>query len=307
MILREPLTEQAEQAELAKPVEQAQLPSAVLARTAAARPSVMALSADLALALAAAQAGGAAALALQGHVATRTKADGSPVSAADLAADAAIRAVLTGSPDDAILSEEIDDDPSRLEARRLWIIDPIDGTRDYLNGSGEWAVQVALAVDGVLVASVVSIPREGLSIAGSPDGGAWIADASGTRRLEPVAAAEQVLITSKSSRNREQVDRVRSALPEFGWMPATSVGVKVWRMLQGRADLFVHARAIHEWDVAAPAGILAAAGGIATDLRGGTLAYNTPTALCPGLVFSRRSDHAELVARMEAAGVELMV
>jgi 3'-phosphoadenosine 5'-phosphosulfate (PAPS) 3'-phosphatase len=264
------------------------------------------LSPDLAIAIDAAAAAGAVALRMQGAVAERTKEDGSPVSDADLAADAAVREVLSRRcPDDAILSEEVADSPARLAHRRVWIIDPIDGTRDYLEGRTEWAVQVALAVDGVLTASALAIPHDGAVVAGGPADGCWLQDAGGMRRFAMAPTAGQVLITSKSSRNREQVAKVRAALPEFAWVPTTSVGVKVWRMLQGAADLFVHARQIHEWDAAAPAGVLAAAGGTATDLVGGDLRYNTASSWCPGLVFSRRADHAAIVARLQAADVGL--
>jgi 3'-phosphoadenosine 5'-phosphosulfate (PAPS) 3'-phosphatase len=259
---------------------------------------------ELDTAMAAAQAGGAVALAMQGQVTSRTKSDGSPVTDGDLAADAAVRQVLAARrSDDAILSEEMPDDPGRLSARRLWIIDPIDGTKDYLAGAAEWAVQVAVAVDGRLAAAALAIPREGVVIAGGPGLGCWLRDAAGTRPYAAIPCPAPCLITSRSPRNADHVARVRTALPEFAWSPTTSVGVKVWRMLQGVADLFVHPRSIAEWDAAAPAGVLAAAGGTATDLAGAPLVYNSPAGRCPGLIFSTRTDHAALCARLGAAGV----
>ena len=76
-------------------------------------------------------------------------------------------------------------------------------------------------------------------------------------------------------------------------------------MVRGEADLYVHARSIAEWDVAAPAAVLIAAGGHATDLAGAPFRFNSPSGRCPGLVFSTRDDHPELIARLRAGGVEL--
>jgi 3'(2'), 5'-bisphosphate nucleotidase len=244
---------------------------------------------------------------MQGGIAATAKADGSPVTPGDLAADAIVRQYLTlNFPQDAILSEEEADAPIRLGNRRLWIIDPIDGTRDYITGSPEWAVQVALAVDGRLVLGVLDLPGEGRCLVGAPGHGAWILDAQGQRPLGIDPGNADVLITSQSKRNRQAVAMVSAALPEFRSLNATSVGVKVWRMISGHAGLYVHPRALAEWDAAAPAAVLLAAGGEVTDLAGERLRFNSTSGYCPGLVYSKRSDHAALIARMRAAGVELV-
>ncbi len=264
------------------------------------------LTQEMTVAVRAAREAGAVALGMQGGTVERTKGDGSPVSDADLAADAVIRHQLaTFFPDDGILSEEITDDRARLAKRRVWIIDPIDGTRDYLNGMPGWAVQVALAIDGVLVLGVLDIPCEGICLSGMPGIGGTVLGPHGARELAAVAGTADVLITSGSKRNQEAVASVRAALPEFAAMRATSVGVKVWRMLSGQADLYVHPRAIAEWDVAAPAAVLLAGGGAATDLAGRPFRFNGESARCPGLVFSTRADHAAVIERMRLAGVGL--
>ncbi len=264
------------------------------------------LTQEITVAVAAAREAGATALSMQSGAVERTKGDGSPVSDADLAADAVIRHHLTTYfPEDAILSEEIPDDRRRLSNRRVWIIDPIDGTRDYLAGAGGWAVQIALAIDGELALGVVDIPAEGVCVSGLPGIGGTVRDAAGERALERIARSANVLITSTSKRNHEAVARVRAALPEFSTMRATSVGVKAWRMLCGQADLYVHPRPISEWDVAAPAALMLAAGGCASDLGGRAFRFNTPAGSCPGLVFSTRPDHALMVERLRVSGVVL--
>jgi 3'-phosphoadenosine 5'-phosphosulfate (PAPS) 3'-phosphatase len=262
---------------------------------------------ELSVAIRAAREAGATALQMQAAVEAVKKADGSPVTPGDLAADAIVRSHLSlNFPGDAILSEEEADAPDRLGNPRLWIIDPIDGTKDYVAGSGEWAVQVALAVDGRLALGVLDLPAEGLCLVGVPGHGAWILDAEGQRPLHIDAANQDVLITSESQRNREAVARVRAALPEFRSLHATSVGVKVWRMISGHAGLYVHPRPLAEWDAAAPAAVLLAAGGQVTDLAGGPLRFNSADGRCLGLVYSKRDDHGALIERMAAAGVELM-
>jgi myo-inositol-1(or 4)-monophosphatase len=263
------------------------------------------LTQEMTIALRAAQEAGEVAMGMQGGVSRRDKADGSPVSDADIAADAVVTQQLNAFfPHDAILSEERVDEASRLQARRLWIIDPIDGTRDYLAGEPGWAVQVALAIDGALALGVVAMPRFGICLAGLPGVGGTMLTAAGAAPLAVAPGGDDVLIGSGSKRNREAMARVRAALPEFANLTSTSVGVKALRLLEGAADLYVHPRAISEWDVAAPAAVLIAAGGHATDLAGRAFRFNTPSASCPGLVFSTRDDHQALIARLASAGVE---
>jgi 3'-phosphoadenosine 5'-phosphosulfate (PAPS) 3'-phosphatase len=264
--------------------------------------------ADLAAARRAAHDAAVVAMAMQRGIASRPKGDGSPVTDADLAADAAIAAVLAGHRGhDAVLSEEAADGPARLGARRLWIIDPIDGTREYAAGGSAWAVQIALVEDGRLVLGVLDMPALGCVLWGVPGQGAGIADAAGERALQaPSAAAPPVLVGSDSVRNRDHLARVRAALPEYACITSTSVGVKVERMLAGAASLYVHPRPIREWDAAAPAAVLAAAGGDATALDGRPLAWNTPAARCAGLLFALPGlpgGHPAMAARLAAAGL----
>lgn len=262
------------------------------------------LSRETTIALRAAQEAGAVALGMQGGIVKRDKADGSPVTDGDLAADAVLRSHLAlHFPGDAILSEECPDDQARLTAERLWIIDPIDGTKDYVAGLPGWAVQIGLAIGGRIVLGVLAIPREGVCLVGVPGSGGTLLQGERAQELRAVPGKRDVLVGSDSARNREAMAKVRGALPEFGSMRATSVGVKVWRMLAGEADLYVHPRSISEWDVAAPAAVLLAAGGRASDLAGRDFRFNVPEASVGGLVFSTRPDHDAIVARLGAAGV----
>lgn len=267
-------------------------------------PAPMDLHRELALARHAARAAGAEALRLQAGVPRRDKADGSPVSDGDLAADRIVReAISCEFPGDAILSEECADDRARLASRRLWIIDPIDGTRSYVEGGSEWCVQIALAVDGQAVLGVLDLPARGLQVWAARGLGGGSRDAGGDGALRPMDGVRDVLAGGSSERNRPHLQRVLAALPEFTRLPAHSVGVKAAQILLGEADLFVHPRRIAEWDAAAPAAVIAHAGASATDLAGAPLRFNSASGQVPGLVFSRRADHAGICARLAAAGI----
>lgn len=262
------------------------------------------LTRELSVARSAARAAGAEAQRLQGTAGKRDKADGSPVTDGDLAADRIVReAILQAFPDDAILSEERADDHVRQHRDRVWIVDPIDGTRSYAAGGNEWCVQVALAVGGRLAVGILDMPSRGIQVWGAGGLGGGIADLQGERALHPVAGARDVLAGSSSERNSGALKRVLAALPEFTHLPAQSVGVKALQILLGEADLFVHPRRIAEWDAAAPAAVLIHAGASATELGGGELRFNSAQGRVPGLVFSRRDDHARICARLAAAGI----
>jgi 3'(2'),5'-bisphosphate nucleotidase len=252
---------------------------------------------DVDVALLAAERAGAAALALQGRVCEETKLDRSPVSEADRAAhDILVATLQEAFPDDGLLSEEGEDDERRLEKRRVWLVDPIDGTRAYLDGGVDWAVQVALAVDGEALLGVIVQPALARSYYGIVGRGAWRVVDGIRRPVRPVRQASGVLIASR--RNRERTAEVSAALPEFELMHRSSVGVKVAHLLDGDADCYVHLRPMAEWDVAAPAALLLGAGGSATDLHGAALRYNSPEARCPGIVFSIRIEHGAIIERL---------
>ena len=265
------------------------------------------LARELAVARAAARAAGRIAAELQSSAGRTDKPDGSPVTDGDFAADRAIQSTLRAAfPDDAILSEEVPDDGARRRVSRTWIIDPIDGTREYAAGRASWCVQIALAIEGRFVLGVLDQPSRARAWWGVPGDGAWI-DRDGTvspLRL-PSSGCTTTLVAGSSARNRNALIQVRTILPEFAMITEHSVGIKVGRILAGDADLYAHARPIHAWDAAAPAAVLIAAGGTATDLAGHELRSDGPDERQAGLIFSRRADHAAIVARFAAAGISV--
>jgi 3'(2'), 5'-bisphosphate nucleotidase len=240
-----------------------------------------------------------------GAVRVAWKGKGDPVTEADAEANALIvDAIRREFPGDAVLAEESADDRSRLGRDRLWLVDPLDGTREFIDRNGEFVVLVALAAGGRPVAGAVLHPTSGMLFHARAGGGAWAEDASGARRLcvsDRVDLAGFRLLVSRSHRSK-RIDVVRAALGIEKEEPCGSVGLKMARLAAGSADLYVHlGGGTKEWDLAAPEILIAEAGGTVTDLDGDPLLYNRPDVRTPpGFVASNGTRHAEILARLAA-------
>jgi 3'(2'), 5'-bisphosphate nucleotidase len=173
-------------------------------------------------------------------------------------------------PDDAVLSEEAKDGPERLTASRVWIIDPLDGTREYGEGRADWAVHVALWVDGELAAGAVAIPAEGLTLD----------TVNPLPRPEPAA---RLRLAVSRSRPPAFVAALAEAL-DAELVPMGSAGVKATAVLRGQVDAYVHAGGQYEWDSAAPVAVARAAGLHTSRVDGSPLVYNRPDPMLPDLV-----------------------
>ena len=197
-------------------------------------------------------------------------------------------ALAEARPGDAVLSEEAPDDRRRLHAERVWIIDPLDGTRQYGEpGRSDWAVHVALAVHGEPVAGAVALPGEGvtLSTADPP-------------ALPPVAEAAGRTRRVIASRSRPGPD-ARSVAAALGaeLVALGSVGAKTAAVIRGDVDAYVHSGGQSEWDSAAPVAVALACGLHASRLDGRALRYNRPDVELPDLLIC----HPELAAAALAA------
>ena len=211
-----------------------------------------------------------------GTAAATAKAGGSPVTEADHAANAVIvDAIRAAYPADAILSEESKDSADRLSASRVWIVDPLDGTKEFIAGNGEFSIMIGLAVDGVPVLGVVYMP----------DGDRLYAAARGMGATVEASHEKQGLRTDKlhwpprmvGSRSHadEMTLRIRDALGVSDVVPSGSVGIKCALIAEGKRDLYVHpVPYLKEWDTCAPEVILREAGGEVTDCLGEPLRYN---------------------------------
>jgi len=195
--------------------------------------------------------------------------------------DFLMAALAEARPDDAVLSEEGADDPVRLRSERVWIVDPLDGTREFSElDRDDWAVHVALWQGGELIAGAVALPAQGITLS-TPTVAAPPAAPEAPRivvsRTRPPAIALQVR------------DALNGVLVEMG-----SAGAKVAAVVQGRADVYVHAGGQYEWDSAAPVAVARAAGLHTSRIDGSPLLYNRPDPLLPDLVVCR-PEYAEAV------------
>jgi len=251
---------------------------------------------ELAVAAAAALVGGAAILSYYGgaprDLDVELKAPDDPVTAADHASNRAILDLLARErPDDPVLSEESEPPSESARTGRLWVVDPLDGTREFIDGLGEFAAMVGLAEGGRSILGAVYRPDPGILDIGFSDGGAWRA------RVRPEAAVDPEerglprdlrleslrvpprrggpvrLVHSRSHRPAE-LDRLEAALGALESVPSGSVGVKCGLIAGGDADLYVHpVPYLKEWDTCAPEAVLRGAGGRVTDCLGERLTY----------------------------------
>ena len=177
-------------------------------------------------------------------------------------------------PGDAVLSEEAADDPIRLRSTRVWIVDPLDGTREFSElGRADWAVHVALWSAGDVVAGAVALPAQGVTLA-TPR----------VPALPPAPAVPRIVV----SRTRPPAvalqvrDALGATLVEMG-----SAGAKVAAVVQGHAEVYVHAGGQYEWDSAAPVAVARAAGLHTSRIDGSELRYNQTNLLLPDLLVCR--------------------
>ena len=201
------------------------------------------------------------------------------VTAADREANELIvRRLAIEFPDDGILAEESADTELRLEKARVWMIDPMDGTKNFIKRDGDFAVQIGLAVNGESVAGVVYQPVRDVLYRAARETGSWIQapgkDATRMSVSDVVAPHEMVLASSRSHRS-PRMERVVSSFGFKDEVRRGSVGVKIGLITEQEADLYLHlSPSTKQWDTCAPEIILTEAGGRLTDLFGQTLRYN---------------------------------
>ena len=199
-----------------------------------------------------------------------------------LAGDYIVAALRAQRPGDGILSEEHADTAERLEKRRVWIVDPLDGTREYAEGRDDWAVHVALAIDGAPAAAAVALPAEGKLLRSD--------------RPPPVpACGEKLRMLVSRTRPPALAEEVAAALGAE-LVPMGSAGAKAMAVLLGRGDLYLHSGGQYEWDNCAPAAVALGCGLVATRLDGSALAYNNADPTLPDLIIA----HPDVAARVRA-------
>lgn len=268
-----------------------------------AAPARNPLQSELDLARAAARAAGAAAMEFYGTTETEYKEGGSPVTEADHAANRVILERIRDTfPDDAILSEESIDSGARLDPsrERVWIIDPLDGTREFLSQNGEFAIMIGLVLDGEPSLGVVYLPDGDVLYDAVRGAGARV-ERDGRREpliREPVGTTDASSLRLVGSRSHSEplVESIRRELAIVDVQPCGSVGVKCARIADGLRDLYIHpVPYLKEWDTCAPEVVLREAGGTVSDCRGEPLRYNRPDPRQPHGILACAPGVAELV------------
>tara|TARA_R110002094_G_scaffold13175_1_gene23636 strand:- start:10154 stop:10930 length:777 start_codon:yes stop_codon:yes gene_type:complete len=249
---------------------------------------------DLALLTDAARMAGRVATSFVGGTAQRWDKPGGagPVTEADLAVNDLLHSVLRlARPDYGWLSEETEDNETRLSHEHVFIIDPIDGTRSFVEGSSTWAHSLAVAKNGIVTAAVVYLPLRnklyaaglglGATLNGKPIAASEISDLSGATIL----ATRPAMIADHWASKTE---------PNFKRSHRPSLAYRLALVAEGRFDAMITLRRSWEWDIAAGALIIAEAGGTCTDQAGIALQFNNPDPRLNGVVAGGALVHAVL-------------
>ena len=196
-----------------------------------------------------------------------------------------IHAIAEARPDDGLLSEESKDTDARLSKSRVWIIDPVDGTREYGEGRTDWAVHVALAVDGVATVGAVALPGLGLVLRSD--------------QPLPLALTPPVprMVVSRTRPAREALAVAEAIGAQL--VPMGSAGAKAMAIVRGEAEIYLHTGGQYEWDSCAPVAVAAAHGLQVSRADGSALVYNRVDTFMPDLLICR-PEWAEKVLELIA-------
>ncbi len=191
-------------------------------------------------------------------------------------------------PDDAILSEEEADTTARLAASRVWIVDPLDGTREYGEGRSDWAVHVALAIDGIAMVGAVALPGLGITLS-----------SASPATLAPANAPLRMLVSR--TRPAAEAIAVAEALGAT-LLPMGSAGAKAMAVVRGEADIYLHTGGQYEWDNCAPIAVAEAAGLHVSRVDGSPMRYNAANPYLPDLLICRPEIAERVLAIARALG-----
>ena len=192
-----------------------------------------------------------------------------------------MRALRHSRPDDAILSEEERDNAARLDCRRVWIVDPLDGTREYGEARADWAVHVALAIDNAAALGAVALPGLPLTLS------------SGDSLGRPHHSGKLRMVVSRTRPAAEAVAVAEALGAEL--VPMGSAGAKAMAVVRGEADIYLHSGGQYEWDNCAPVAVAQAAGLHVSRLDGSPLRYNQRDTLLPDLLVCPREQAARVI------------
>jgi 3'(2'), 5'-bisphosphate nucleotidase len=207
-----------------------------------------------------------------------------------------VHALRAARPEDGLLSEEEKDNPARLDKHRVWIVDPVDGTREYGEARADWAVHVGLAIDGQPAIGAVALP--GLDLSGTGEG--MVLRSDQPRPLPPAPDRLRLVI----SRTRPAAEAVAVA-EKLGaeLVPMGSAGAKAMAILLGQADIYLHSGGQYEWDSMAPVAVAQAHGLHCSRIDGSPLVYNRQDVYVPDLLICRK-EQAQRILALIAEGAQ---
>jgi myo-inositol-1(or 4)-monophosphatase len=238
------------------------------------------------------EAGALAVRALETTPKSWSKHGGSPVSEADIAVDNFLRERLMQlAPDCGWLSEETEDDRARMHARRIWVVDPIDGTRAFLSGREDWSISVALVENGRPIVASIFAPMQDAFYAAS-------AETPTSRNGIAVAANPGASLRGiKAAGPKPMLERLAKHAPELVMEPKVfSLALRLTRVAAGTLDLAFASNNSHDWDLAAADLLVHQAEGALTTFSGQTLTYNRADPVHGALVAAGRSRHEAFLA-----------
>lgn len=240
----------------------------------------------------------AGALALKSHrqeFKSWIKHGNSPVSEVDIAVNELLRARLVTSADDGWLSEESENDPARQSSRRVWVVDPIDGTKAFIAGREDWTISAALVEEGRPTVAALFAPVTDELFVAVLGGGA-------TRNAAPMAASAGTGMNgARLAGPRRVLDTLTPEHPELVIVPRIhSLALRLVRVAQGEIDAAIAGGSSHDWDLAAADLLVHEAGGMLTSLDGAPLIYNRPNPVHSVLLAAGRERHSTLLDLVRA-------
>jgi 3'(2'), 5'-bisphosphate nucleotidase len=200
---------------------------------------------------------------------------------------AGVHALREQRPDDGLLSEEEKDNPARLSKSRVWIVDPVDGTREYGEARTDWAVHVALAIDGVASIGAVALPGLGLVLR------------TDQPQAVPAAPTTPRMVVSRTRPAREATEVAERLGAEM--VPMGSAGAKAMAIVRGEADIYLHSGGQYEWDSCAPAAVALAHGLHCSRIDGSPLVYNQADVYMPDLLICRKEYSERVIELLHVA------
>ncbi len=223
----------------------------------------------------------------------------------DQGIDGFLQGLIQGRyPDDGILSEETRDSPLRLEKRRTWIVDPLDGTREYSQMRKDWAVHLALTIDNRCALAAVGLPAKGLLLWGVALKGrkSFGLEGQGELQTGDSPGDDPPRIAVSRSHTPKWVESFREHLGGASLVPAGSAGNKAAILMLGEADVYVHKKGLKEWDTCAPETVARALGWSVCRLRGEEMRYNQPDPQNHEFVVCRPAWKERVIAALAECG-----